>query len=234
MRKLIILLLIILAAFSVNAQVRPIYGNSSFNINGFSLSGLNASDSIFSFSPTVVSILKPLRLKGILSTPSSKSILVKGNSSDSATYQLLFTGSANDVLKGNGTFGTIAPNPYPWYDAQADSASTSDATATTLRTITIPDGSRGILEVRMDCINSSTAGSGLTGIKRVRFKKISGTLTLGTVEDEMAVERDGGLTSANFTITTSSNNIIIQVTGEAATNLKWRATWLLTANAIAL
>lgn len=166
-----------------------------------------------------------------------------------ASYDTYYRNSSGDFQRlPNGTTGQIltattgsapswaapALSIYPWNQAGVDSANTSDATNTTVKTLTIPDASRGIVEVWMDCIGTDDGTKGLTGVKRVRYKKTGGTLTLGTIEDEMAIERDGGLTTATFTITTSSNNIIIQVTGEAATNLKWKPTYRLTNNAIAL
>lgn len=166
-----------------------------------------------------------------------------------ASYDTYYRNSSGDFQRlPNGTTGQVltattgsapswaapAPSIYPWDVAGVDSANTSNATNTTVNTLTIPDASRGIIEVRMSCIGTDDGTKGLTGIKRVRYKKTGGTLTLGTVETEMAIEYDGGLTTATFTITTSSNNIIIQVTGEAATNLKWKPTYLLTNNAIAL
>jgi len=173
-----------------------------------------------------------------------------GNTDNS--YKLNVTGDINltGALRVSGTPGTTgqvlvsngasAPSwqsvtsSFPWNVAGVDSANTTNATSTTVKTIVIPDASRGIIEVWMDCIGTDDGTKGLTGIKRVRYKKTGGTLTLGTVEDEMAILPDGGLTSATFTITTSSNNIIIQVTGEAATNLKWKPTYRMTNNAIAL
>lgn len=147
------------------------------------------------------------------------------------------SGTTGQVLVSNGSSAPswqAISSIYPWNQAGIDSANTTNATSTTVKTLTIPDASRGIIQVQMDCIGTDDGTKGLTGIKRVRYKKTGGTLTLGTIEDEMAIERDGGLTTATFTITTSSNNIIIQVTGEAATNLKWKPTYLMTNNAIAL
>jgi hypothetical protein len=134
------------------------------------------------------------------------------------------TGNAGKALTTNGTTASWNNYFFPWDFASRDSATTSNAVATTLATINIDNDTRGIIEVRLEGINAT---QGLTGIKRVRWKKIGSTLTLGTVEDEMAIERDGGLTTATFTISTSSNNIIIQVTGEASTTLDWKATYFI-------
>lgn len=188
-------------------------------------------------------------LRGTVASASPTSILFK--QSDSTISQLPFTGSTANFLRADGTFaapstglpsqtgnadkflktdGTTASwaHPiFPWDYAIRDSASTSNAVATTAHTITLDANSRGIVEVRVEAV-SSDGTKGLTGIKRVRYKKIAGTLTLGTVETEMAIERDGGLTTADFTITTSSNNVIIQVTGESAQALDWKVTILTT------
>ena len=74
-----------------------------------------------------------------------------------------------------------------------------------------------------------TNDKALTCVKRVRYKKSSGgVLTLGTVEDETALEYDGALTTATFNIINSADNAVVQVTGEAATNITWKATILVT------
>ena len=138
------------------------------------------------------------------------------------------SGNADKFLKTDGTTASWAHSVFPWDYATRDSASTTNAVATTLHTITLNAASRGIIEVRMVAFDNGTE-KGLTGIKRVRYKKtVGGVLTLGTVETEMAIEYDGGLTTATFSIVGSGNNAVVQVTGESAQNLTWKATILVT------
>ena len=136
------------------------------------------------------------------------------------------TGNAGKFLTTDGSTASWSNSIFPYDYAVRDSVTTTNATPTTIHTVTINSNSRGIIEVRMAGITSDNL-EGITGIKRVRYKKIAGTLTLGTVEDEMATELDL-LTTATYTITTSGNNIIVQVTGEAATTINWKATVLVT------
>jgi len=102
----------------------------------------------------------------------------------------------------------------------SDYVLTTNATPTTIKTITITDETAGVIEVFLSGKETGTAGS-LGGIKAVQYNKNGGTLTLGTVGDVLATNATGTLSTATWTITTSSNNIIIQITGVAATNAEW-------------
>jgi len=97
---------------------------------------------------------------------------------------------------------------------------TTNATPTTVKTITITDETAGVMLVMLSGKETGTAGS-LGGIKAVQYNKNGGTLTLGTVGDVLATTATGTLATATWTITTSSNNIVIQITGVAATNAEW-------------
>lgn len=101
---------------------------------------------------------------------------------------------------------------------------TTDATATDILTIEIEDQSAGILQVWCAGFDATDA---VTGMKQVRYKKVGGTLTLGTVGDVLAVQADGALSAATFGIIASSNNIAVQVTGVAATAINWKAEYKL-------
>lgn len=99
---------------------------------------------------------------------------------------------------------------------------TTDATVTTLDTITIPDNSAGILTVQLTGKKSDHSAA-ITGEKKVRWRKASGTITLGTIIDSMADELDS--LTWTWTLDTSSGNIRIRVTGVAATTVDWNATY---------
>lgn len=138
------------------------------------------------------------------------------------------TGNATKFLTTDGTNASWAYSVYPFDYAARDSVSTTNATPTTLHTVTLNTASRGIIEVRLVGYDY-TNDKALTCVKRVRYKKSSGgVLTLGTVEDETALEYDGALTTATFNIINSADNAVVQVTGEAATNITWKATILVT------
>lgn len=248
MKRLLFIILLFIS-FAVNAQEIKIFAASRYNINAFSMSWLNTSDSLMNISTSQIALLKPIRIKGIHSAIGADNKILLIGAGDSMVRQSslktvggtsLFgsgdipvaslpsqTGNTDKFLKTDGTNASWAHPIFPWDYAIRDSASTSNAVATTAHSVTVDANSRGIIEVRVEAV-SSDGTKGLTGIKRVRYKKIAGTLTLGTVETEMAIEYDGGLSTANFTITTSSNNPIIQVTGEAAQDLNWKVTVLIT------
>lgn len=114
---------------------------------------------------------------------------------------------------------TVSVNGFNYQ--MADSVATSNATPTTLKTFTITDNSVGTLIVNMSAGKADGSG-GVTGIKAVRYKKVSGTLTLGTISGWLSDEVDAAVSGATWTITTSSNNIIVQVTGVAATDIQWK------------
>lgn len=105
---------------------------------------------------------------------------------------------------------------------------TTDATPTTLGSLKIGDTQAGVIQATVVGIDS--AGLAVTGTKIVRYKKVGGTLTLGTAADVLAVVADSGLTSATFAFVAASNNVAIQVTGTAGKTIKWTATIRHTSN----
>ena len=98
---------------------------------------------------------------------------------------------------------------------------TTDATPTTLQTHAITDETAGMLEVFLVGKSTGTAGK-ITGKKIVGYRKDGGTLTLDSLTTILADVVTGDLTTATWTITTSSNNIIVQVTGQAAKTINWK------------
>lgn len=97
--------------------------------------------------------------------------------------------------------------------------STSDDTPTAIVTLTPDDDSAGVIWVMCAGYDGT---DGITGIKTVRFIKTGNVVTLGTGAIPMATERDG-LTTADFDITASGADLIVRVTGEAATDINWLA-----------
>lgn len=98
---------------------------------------------------------------------------------------------------------------------------TTDATATVLLTIDAGTTDAGIIAAHV--VGQDAAGLVVSGAKIVRYKKVSGTVTLGTAADLLAVEADTGLTSATFAFAATANVITIKVTGTAAKTITWTA-----------
>jgi hypothetical protein len=96
---------------------------------------------------------------------------------------------------------------------------TTDATATTVATIEASTDDAGVIIASV--VGNSVGHGAVTGVKTVRYKKVAGTLTLGTASNTLAVEADTDLEDATFAFAAVSNNIAIQVTGKAATSIKW-------------
>jgi hypothetical protein len=100
---------------------------------------------------------------------------------------------------------------------------TTDSTLTTLSTVTVGDDEAGVIEVMLVGFNDSTS-TAVTGAKIVRYVKDAGTLTLGTPTSSLATVTDATLGTATWSVTTSSNNIIVQVKGKAGFTIRWQCT----------
>jgi hypothetical protein len=114
------------------------------------------------------------------------------------------------------TFKTVNPTGSTY-----DSYTTTDSTIAAKKTITVSDSTVGILEVTVIGFSDSLA-VGVTGSQIVRFKKVNGTLTLGTPEDLLAKATDTGLGTATWDISTSSNNIVVRLKGKLNVSVKWK------------
>jgi hypothetical protein len=127
---------------------------------------------------------------------------------DVNTISTIARGVAQQVTEENAPIGDLVV-----------STPTTDATPTEILSITPADQSAGVLWIWFAGFDATNA---ITGIKAVRYKKVAGTVTLGTVGNLLATEIDGGLT-ASLSITASTGNLLVQVTGVAATDMEWVA-----------
>jgi hypothetical protein len=107
-------------------------------------------------------------------------------------------------------------------DYSSKTVTTTDATPTNIDTVTVSNNEVGVLEVTVVGYYG-TAPAGVTGKQIVRYKKVAGTLTLGTAADVLAVETDTALGAATFAIVASGNQIYIRVTGAAAKSVAWES-----------
>lgn len=110
-----------------------------------------------------------------------------------------------------GVFQKLMPAFYQ------KSVSTSDATPTDLIRLTPDDNSVGVLWVM---VAGAGIEEGVTGIKQVRYVK-AGVVALGTVDSSLAVQADGSISTATFDIVADGGDIVVQVTGVAATDINW-------------
>jgi hypothetical protein len=112
-------------------------------------------------------------------------------------------------------------------DLKEQVGSTTNATAATVvgSTGVIPDSSSARIRVDLTVINPSTRDSAVWSLF-ARVKRVSGTLTIGSV-DGSGVPFEGdtalALTNATLAANDTAKKIEIQVTGIAATALRWHA-----------
>lgn len=101
------------------------------------------------------------------------------------------------------------------------SASTTNATPSTILSVEIPDGS----SVRIDASLKAKSGNDyLSGRKYAVIKNVGGTLSIvGAITDIVPIASQGVLTTSSFTFTSSGTSALIQVTGASATNVDWDA-----------
>lgn len=85
----------------------------------------------------------------------------------------------------------------------------------------------GVLEVTITGKEQGTSNGGITGKKIIRYKNLSGSVSLGTATAVLADEEDMTGTPT-WTITTSGTNIHVRVTGVDATNIIWNMQYQLT------
>lgn len=100
-----------------------------------------------------------------------------------------------------------------------DEISTTDDTVTTIATILTSEDSGGIIYAM--CLGVDESQNIYSVIKQVRYQNTLGTVTLFTITEAMAEEVDAALIGSDFTFTASAENVLLEVTGIAATNINW-------------
>ncbi len=98
---------------------------------------------------------------------------------------------------------------------------TSDDTARVIATFPIADDEAGLLQARVVGIDTA-ASDVVTGVIGIRYKKVAGTLTLGSPISVQAVVTDAGVSGSTFAWAASSNNVVLRVTGDTS-SIVWRA-----------
>ena len=100
-------------------------------------------------------------------------------------------------------------------NALGKTITTSNATETTVETITPADNSAGVITVigvGMDSLGQATAGE-----LKARYVKYGGSVTLGTPAYPLPIEGP-----ATFGVSESGGDILVTVTGIAATEINWK------------
>jgi hypothetical protein len=98
---------------------------------------------------------------------------------------------------------------------------TTDATPTVIFTIPTESYERGIIEYTVNAVKDD-GDTGLTARRLLIYKNDGTTLTITTGTD---IITDNDFTSADITESVSGTDVIIEVTGEATTNIKWEGSY---------
>ncbi len=100
-------------------------------------------------------------------------------------------------------------------------ATTNNATPLLIDSLAIVDNTTGIIELTV--LGVADTGDAVFGKQVIKYKKVAGTLTLATAHDEYAKTTDSGISGATYSFTTTaSGNAKLEITGKAATVLRWR------------
>lgn len=139
------------------------------------------------------------------------------------TRQLDVTGSS--IYRGAIRFADASATNANWELFQAQTT-TTDATATTMTSITVPTDSTMFMRVKI--VGRRTGGSaGANGDSAIyersaRFKNIGGTVTIAQLQSDYTSEDQLGW---NGTLDVSGTSARIRVTGAANNNITWTATY---------
>lgn len=130
-----------------------------------------------------------------------------------ATGGVTLTTNTNDIAIG--ITGQQIPTP----------ANTASASPTVVATAVIPDATAGILVVTMVGVVPGSAASMTAAQRFVRYYKASGVLNIIDGVFDIIPEAVNTFTTTSWTIVVNgSNNFDVQVTGQAATTIKWAST----------
>lgn len=153
---------------------------------------------------------------------------------DLTNKQIIISSTLTPVLSvQQQTIGTLvwqittnATNDDPTENTYQNRAATTDATQTTLHTLTIPASTTLAVEARVIARrtggSAGTAEDGAYYILNAVYKNVAGTATIiGSVGQTIVGESQAGF---DATLTTSTNTVLVRVTGVANNNLTWHVT----------
>lgn len=131
----------------------------------------------------------------------------------------------NALVEGSGSnIRLLADSDF---QVEQATVNTTDATLTTLASVAIPADSSVLLEVRVVGRRTGgaagSAGDACCYVRTARFKNVTGTVTLHTLQSDYTSEDQAGWGVA---LTSSGTNALVRVTGAANNNITWEATIL--------
>lgn len=162
---------------------------------------------------------------GAITDDLSNRLQITGSTiSDGYRSRVMTQGAATDSLVVWNTSDRLFKKYAPLPESQSNNTlQTTNATPSTV--LPIPLTSSGdYLRVTVQ-MAGKTGNDMLSGVKYATVKNVAGTLSIvgGSVQDIVTTLTDGVMSGASWAITTSGTNVIIQVTGIAATTINWSA-----------
>lgn len=136
-------------------------------------------------------------------------------------------GANTDSLLVKGTGGQLRViAPLPEIQLQT-TVQTTNATPTTIATIPLTTSGATLVLSSVDVTGNPSGAGSVWNLKRCAIKNNAGTLTKvgGATVVPTPTQRTAPISTADFDIVISGTNVLIQVTGEAATTINWKATY---------
>lgn len=133
--------------------------------------------------------------------------------------------SGASFFRGSIRYVDAAATNANWEMFQAQTT-TTDATTTTLTSVTVPTDSAMLMEARI--VGRRTGGTGgangdaVVYVRTARFKNISGTVTIANLQSDYTSEDQAAW---NGTLDVSGASARIRVTGAANNNITWTVTY---------
>lgn len=123
------------------------------------------------------------------------------------------------------TLQSTATNDDPNYLVYQNRVATTDATVTTLHTVAIAASTTYLIDARVVARRtggaSGTADDGAVYVRRALVTTKSGTVTINAVDGDLTQEDQAAW---DCTLTVSSTNVLVRVTGAASNNVTWHGT----------
>lgn len=149
-----------------------------------------------------------------------------------ATFAIFATGSGgvrllavNERYEGSNEFGWITKINDVIRTLQGGATTagrtvTTNATVTTVATIAIPDNCNFVMEVYAAAKKAATATKAFFAYRQAYYRNGGAPTAWGTSPVDLGTDADGN--PWTVTLVVSGNNVLVKVTGAAATTIAWQ------------
>lgn len=208
-----------LAAGTATAGTAPLLFTSGTNLTSAVAGAMEYDGTNWYLSPSTTRKRMPLTNNV---TPSNGQIPI-GNGTDYTVANITSSDGSVTVTNGSGTID-VATAGRSW---TRNTISTSNATPATIVTIGTTSKESGIIEAHVSGISAS--GDQIVQTYHFFYKNVSGSMSIGnTGMPTSGTHTDAGLSTASTSFSASGTNILIQVTGVAATGIEWTIDYIKT------